>query len=134
MSTVAAQPNQTQTPAKSMAQRFGNGRYYAVQCEVFKDVQRIFNVPEDKAEAVAKAIASMLGRVFSRAEIGGYDRGLNKDGQMKSVWDFSQAKKVPMSPEFAMLRAIAYVNNAKANHVAVVASVDEDLADWLKGL
>lgn len=133
MSTAVA-TTASQTAEPTLKQRFGSGRYFSVQCEAFRDIQRLFLVSSDHAEKYAKALATKLGVVFSgQVEIGGYSN-LNKNKEIKSLWEFAKVKNLPLCNEIAVLRAIAYCNQAGANHVSMVAKLDADLLDWIAKL
>lgn len=122
-------------PARTLRDRFGNGKYFGIQCEVFQDIKRIFAVDEEKAEKVSIAVATNLGAIFARGQVDikGLDK-LNKDGKLKTVREITKVKDLPLSHEVALLRAIEYCNNAHANHVHGVFRLDDGMQDWLNKL
>lgn len=136
MPEVIATPLSQTKIELTLEQRFGKGRYYSIQCEVFKDSQRLFQYKPDVAEKIAKAVATQLGLLFKSAqvEVRGAMGKVNKDGQLKTIAEFAKIKNVNMCPELQVIRAIDYCNNAHTYHINVVASLDDDLQDWVKGL
>lgn len=136
VTAVTAQSNQTKSAELTLPQRFGSGRYYSIQCEVFKDSQRLFQYTPEVAEKIAKAVATQLGHLFKTAqvELRGEMGKLNKDGQLKTIAEFAKIKNVNMCPELQVIRAMNYCNEAHVYHVNVVASLDGDLKDWVQGL
>lgn len=132
-STAPKQAEQKPVPP-TLEQRFGSGKYFAIQCEVFKDTKRLFNIEEPVAEKIAKAIATALGAIFSNGKITitGLDK-LNKDGKLKSIKEVSALKNLPLTNEVSMLRAITYCNAATSNHVKGVFQLDDTLEDWVLG-
>jgi len=132
-------PNQIQTKPitaeRTLEDRFGKGKYFAIQCEVFKDCQRLFGVTDEHAEKLAKAIATNLGAIFANGQvtIKGLDR-VNKDGKLASVSEITKVKGLPLTNEVSLLRAINYCNSATVNHVKGVFALQGETSKWVDSL
>jgi len=115
---------------------FGKGRYFAIQCEVFKDIRRVFGFDQEKAIKVAKAVSTSLGGIFStsQATVKGLDKPLNKDGQIKTISEACKVKNLPLTNEVALLRALDYINKDRSFHVNGIFTPIGFLAEWLDGL
>ncbi len=139
MSTTVANPQSNQTSpvvAKlDLRATFGTGKYYAIQCEVLSDVERLFNIPEEKGIKIAKAVATRLGAIFSSGAVTIKIGKANKDGDaFKSISELTKVKNLPMFDEVKLLRAIRYCNEATAHSVHGVFKLDFVLSEWVKGL
>lgn len=116
---------------------FGAGKYYSIQCEMFRDGKRILNLADDKSVKLAKAIATHLGAVFGRGqvEIKGIDKKLTKDGALSSISEICKLKNLPVSYEIAVMRAFDYINKAARFHVRIgEVYLQDDIAEWVEKL
>lgn len=141
MSNTAAEV-QTNTPlappmtVEDYQVLFGKGRYFSIQCEVFKDVRRVFGLEPEHAITVTKAVATSLGSIFSRsqASLKGLDKPLSKDGQVKTISETCKIKGLPLTNEVALLRALDYINKDRSFHVNGHFEPVGFLGEWIDSL
>ena len=126
--------------ADFLRETFGNGKYFQIQSECFKDTIRIFPEDEISFEAaikIAKAVATWAGVEFGKgqASFKGLEKKSDKDGNLKTLSEITKLKGVKITNEVAFVRLLNYVNGARQYHCTVrVETMDEMLSEWVESM
>lgn len=115
MSTQTIASNvSAQTVESSDKPDFGNGRYSALMQECFDDARRIFKLANDKAEKLARQIASDFGAIMASAPVEVRLGKLNKDSKL-TLSEASKVKNVTLTNTIYALKALHFANEAGKN-------------------
>jgi hypothetical protein len=92
---------------------FGNGRYSAVMEELYKDIQRIFNISAEQAEKVARQFGSDFGAAMASQPVSvKYGKKLSDDGKL-TLAESCRAKGITATNSIMVARACDWVNTCK---------------------
>lgn len=103
----------TQNEQSTVKVNFGNGRYSAVMEELYKDLQRIFVIPADKAEKVVRQFGSDFGAAMAAQPVSvKYGKKLSDDGKL-TLAESCRAKGITATNSIMIARACDWVNTCK---------------------
>jgi hypothetical protein len=132
--TIDAKAQTNNTNTKS-APDFGNGRYSPVMAEMFKDIQRVFGLPAEKAEIIARQFGSDFGRALGNAPVKAAVSGkLSKNGELT----LKEAAKVKVitTNSITLARLIVALDEARSfglTHESTYV-LSQTLREWIDGL
>lgn len=107
----------TNAPAKQgKAKRpdFGNGRYSPLMDEVYDDSQTVYKLSPDKAEKLARKIATDLGAIMASQPVEVKLGKMNKDGKL-TISEASKLKGFTVTLPIFALKGLHYAAEAGKN-------------------
>ena len=90
---------------------FGNGRYSALMEEVWHDSQTVFKLESEKAEKLARQIASDLGAIMANQPVSVKMGKVNNDGKL-TISEACKVKGITLTNNIYVLRALFYAGDA----------------------
>lgn len=91
---------------------FGMGRYSALMGECFRDAKIVFQLSEEKADKLARQIASDFGAALSSSPVGiGRIKSVNKDGKI-TLSEAAKIKGVTLTSALYALMGLQYAAEA----------------------
>lgn len=91
---------------------FGQGRYSALMCEIWRDAQRVLGLSSVKAETLARNISRDVGSALSGSKITIKVGNPNKDGKLSLKEMVNAVKGVTCTNAILALRALNWANEA----------------------
>lgn len=96
---------------------FGAGKYSGLMDEIWKDAQNLLKISPEKAEKLARNVASDLGAWMQSGNAKITLGSVNKSGQFRSVKEASSVKNVPATKALMIMKAISFADEAFKNGV-----------------
>jgi len=93
---------------------FGTGRYSALMGEVYDDAQIIFKLTPEKAEKLARQVASDVGAIMASASVSIKLGKVNKDGKL-TIAEAAKLKGVTLTNTLYALKALHFAAEAGMN-------------------
>ncbi len=109
MSTVATETAPSQS--KATKPDFGQGRYSGLMHEVFDDSQTVFHLSAEKAEKLARSIATEIGAVMASSKVSIRLGKVSKENTL-TIREAASIKGILVTPNIATLRALLYAGEA----------------------
>lgn len=111
-------PAQKEKSTETMKPNFGNGRYSPEMERLYVEMQKLFGIPEKKAEKIARQIGSDFGALMKNSVAEISVGKATKDGKASIGETVSKLKGVTVTHPLAIVRAIQWLKDAGKNYVS----------------